>query len=542
MDLMKELRDRIPAYAGVCFFSAFAAGLLTHLYVLTNKLPNWDDISNIDKPGAMNDFGRWFLRFVQPWISSYSVPALKGVVTIALLSLTAVLVLRALELRSMTSAVLIGVTMTTFPAVTSGMLFMFTVASYSVAVLFAGAAVFCTLRRRFGWIPGAVLLCFCLGIYQAYLPFAVSVFLIAVQLRILRGAPLREVLRTAFREALALGGGLAGYLAMLSRYQLSDYRGISSVGKTAPADFLEAFLRAYHRILQYFVTEPMSYTSGFQHALHLLLLPLIALLLLRLTARRRLPERPATAAALALTVFLTPLGMSLVYLMAPEVTNASTLMIFSYMTVYFLAAGLAELCAGEAAAPAAPAPFSRTQRPARSRSRRSSGAGAGARLTRLSGLAFPCILPAAAALIVLLIACSNYRMANEAYFRTGLAFQRVSSYYERIISRLEGEGGWNYGERYAIAGDFWPEKNILSSYDLLEGRFADLEGLAIENGLFTSGVRRDFIRSYLGIDAPYASEEEYEAILASGEFAEMAAYPEEGCVRQIDGIWVVKIR
>lgn len=529
MDLIENLWNRITARDRDCFFGALAAGLLTHLYALTNKLPNWDDISNIDRPGAMNDFGRWFLRFVQPWVSSYSVPALKGAVTILLLALTAVMVCRALRLRSAAAAFLVGITMVTFPAVTSGMLFMFTIASYAVAVLMTGAAVWSTLRFRFGWIPGALLLCLSLGIYQAYLPFAVALFLIAIQLMLLRGAALRPILAAAFHELLALCFALAGYLVMLRRYQLSDYRGINSVGETAPAEMLEAFLRAYHRILEFFLTKPMSYTSDFQRILNALVILGVCCMTAFLFVRGGLHRKPLIAFLFGLTVFLTPLGMSLVYVMAPEVTHASTLMIFSYMTVYFLAAALAEELTAE----------EKGQGGADHRNVGQSGTG---KDKTIRGRSAARMGSALMAVLIFCIACSNYKMANEAYFRTGMAMTRVENFYERILVRLEVEGGWDYGKTYAVLGDYWPEKNILSSFDLMEGRFEDLEGLAIENGLFTSGVRHDFIRSYMGIDAPYAASEQCETIMASDAYAQMAAYPGEGCVREIDGVWVVKIR
>ena len=93
-----------------------------------------------------------------------------------------------------------------------------------------------------------------------------------------------------------------------------------------------------------------------------------------------------------------------------------------------------------------------------------------------------------------------------------------------------------------IIGDSWPDPHVLSA-DMMSGTlFADLEGLAIENGIFTSGSRRFFLRTYFGMETGLnTGEDPYTRLHETQEFRDMPVFPAAGCVKKIDGIWVVKV-
>jgi hypothetical protein len=74
-----------------------------------------------------------------------------------------------------------------------------------------------------------------------------------------------------------------------------------------------------------------------------------------------------------------------------------------------------------------------------------------------------------------------------------------------------------------------------------QDNFADLDGVAMENGLFSTGVRPNYIRMYLGIWNSYLEDDEKEAIVNSDAFKEMPVWPAEGCIKKIGDNWVVKI-
>ena len=61
----KNVFSKIPSHLRTTFLTALGVGFFTHLYMLTNKLPNHDDISVLYGSGTTYASGRWLLR--PPW-------------------------------------------------------------------------------------------------------------------------------------------------------------------------------------------------------------------------------------------------------------------------------------------------------------------------------------------------------------------------------------------------------------------------------------------------------------------------------------------
>ena len=502
----------VPKSAYAAFLTSVLVGVLTHLYMLTNKFPNWDDLANIDRYGAWDILGRWLLPETHRLFGRYSTPALNGTAAILLYALTASLIVISLRIRSITCAALTGALLVTFPSLTSNMTFMFTVGDYALAVVIACLGVYLTHRFRFGFVAGIVLLFLSMGIYQAYLPLSAALFLLILVADILDGERAARIVKRGFIFLFTLGASAVWHALYIRTMDLSEYRGMDQVGGATLARLPVTVLRAYHRILQFFVTAPPSYVTREGRSLNLAVLAAAAAFLCVVLYQRRAQISAGRLLMLAAFLLLLPLAASLVYVMAPEVQKASTLMILSYVTVYIVPVLLL------------------------SRVRISGGAGAGSKSRgslMLSLLMFSLLYS---------VCYGNFKLANEAYFRTGIAFERIENYYSRILVRLEDTEGYRYGDPVEIIGDSWPDPHVLSA-DMMSGtRFADLEGLAIENGIFTSGSRRFFLRTYFGMETGLnTGEDPYTRLHETQEFRDMPVFPAAGCVKKIDGIWVVKV-
>lgn len=109
-----------------------------------------------------------------------------------------------------------------------------------------------------------------------------------------------------------------------------------------------------------------------------------------------------------------------------------------------------------------------------------------------------------------------------------------------MVERTEG---YENGDRVKILGEFYYKDNPSSvEIDVLDSEdLRQLDGVALENGLITTGVRDNFIRMFVGFDLADISSSEKEAIMETAEYKNMPLYPQEGCVQKIHDIWVVKM-
>ena len=68
-----------------------------------------------------------------------------------------------------------------------------------------------------------------------------------------------------------------------------------------------------------------------------------------------------------------------------------------------------------------------------------------------------------------------------------------------------------------------------------------LDGVALENGLITSGVRDNFIKIFVGYETAGLSDGEKKALMETDAYRKMNVYPSQGSVQKINGVWVVKM-
>ena len=569
-DLFRILREKIPRRTKICFLTGLVIGFITHFYMMSNKLPNWDDLNNIKGAGVGKEFGRWAVGLWHHFFSTWSAPSINGMMAIVLFSVNACLILEILRLRSDTAAILIPVITLTFPTIASDMTFMFMAADYAVAVLFAVIGVFFTLKFRFGFFLGIYFMYYSLGQYQAFLPMAAALFLLAlirdvcelgdgrtsglktgaavssesgrtagekspyvIAARAFSRTPqpqsVRDIIVQGIKTLVMMGAGVGFYLMKSRQTELLGYRGINNMGHIDPARVPVTILRAYHRILQYYVTSPPAFITEHARDWHLYVLAMTALLTVLILVQKKIFREPLRLILLGAFYFLLPLAAAAVYVMAPDVDHASTMMIYPYMTILYLPVMLTELVQVRSGGITGKA---------------GSGAGSDRRVPDPVSVR-KAVLPAAAVVCTVIsvsfAAYYNYRICNEAYFRTDIAFRRTGAFYSRLVTRLEETEGYTYDQPVIIAGDYWPERNILSTYYMMGERYESFEGVALENGLFTSSVRNAFLRIYLGIDTPDVSEEEWKAVMATEEFKAMPSFPADGCVKKIGDTWVLKI-
>jgi hypothetical protein len=510
LDLLEQLNKKIPRHTKICFSSGIIVGLLTHFYMLTHKLVNWDDANNLSAPGSMDYLGRWFLKYIHDLGSVHSIPAVHGFLFILFLALSACIVLEIAGIKSTTGAVFVPMLMVTFPSVVSTMTFMFMAHTSGIAIFMVCLAVYLLRRYKFGWLPCIVLLICALGTYQSYICIAITLMLVGMMADLIDGKKFEDVFKNGILYVAVLGISVLVYMKLCHVYYPTidneTYGGVGNMGQIAISEMPKLIGRCYKRFLEYFIWKPFAFVSRTSQIANIVTCVLAVGLFGIVSVQRRLYKNIWSYLLLLLVCFLIPFAAAFIYFMAPE-ADYSMLMLYAYVFVYIIVLALFERC--------------------------------------LEGWKkLPTYIISIMVVATMFVSCyTDYLLTNRAYLRTDVATERVKAYFNRVISLAESTEGFKQNDSIAILGEFYYKDNpstveidIFDSEDLRE-----LSGVALENGLITSGVRDNFIETFLGYKVADISWDEKNEIMASDEFKSMPIYPENGCVKKINDVWVVKM-
>lgn len=519
--LIEMTIKKIPKRIWICFFSGIIVGVLTHLYMLTNKIPNFDDVINFTSHGVGVDSGRWFLHNSHPLGGRWSLPAVHGMIAIACLSAAACIICEILELRRTISLVLVSAIMLTFPSVTEAMTFMFTIHSYAYDAILMCLSVYLLRRFKFGFIPAVFCIVIGLGIYQPYVSIVISLMLISMMSDVFKGRKDGiSTLKTGIKYAVVLLVSVGIYYIVCRMYGYvptdeGSYAGVGRMGRIALSEMPYLILECYKRFLKYFIFRPESYVSPTMLWTTILTCICVGVLFLYLTIVFANKTKKAEIALLIIIAGLLPFAMAFIYFMAPEAA-VSVRMLYSYALLYVFLVVLLEIAVDHWKAVKSNKHF------------------------------IICVREA-----VILFMCSNlfigvyanYLMANEAYFRNQIAYVRDVNFVNRILTTVENQDDFAYGDKVVILGGYYyldnpgpTEINTLS-----DERFRGIPGVTLENGLITLSVRDDFIRMYLGFELPVVTMAEKEAIMNSRQYIDMPCWPDAGSIQKIEDAWVVKL-
>ncbi len=514
MKILDALVRKISKNQRLCFFSGLLFGFLTHLFMMTNKLSNWDDMSNFNSYGVGGELGRWVLRFIHPLAGKLSNPWINGSMAILLISITCVLLYGILRLRTRAAAVLLPMIFMTFPSLCSTMTFMFTVDLYAIGLFLAVLAVWLTLQWKWGFVPAMVPLILSLGIYQAYICFTISLLLIRWLQDEVRDSEqgkkfsVKETFFRALRYVIMLGAGVAIYIVIAHlRYPLlsqETHNGVGNMGKINPVRVPVYCAKAYLRLIRYFLLGSYSFQTGFVKLMNIAAVVLLIVMLAVILHRAKILKDKCRVVWMALLMVVFPIALSFIDVMSPD-AYFSMLMIYQFCLVYVLL-----LCLGE-----------KIEKDEKTKN-------TAGHILALAGI-----------LVVLATVYSDYIITGEAYFRMKLTYERVYSYFDRMIARVEEQPGYDAEDKLIILGSF--DEETINDFPLEEERFYDLSGVALEYGLITPGTRERFLQIYLGKTAENSMDENAQAIRDSEEYKAMSDYPSDGCIKKIGDTWVVRI-
>lgn len=238
------------------FFSSIISGLIAHGYIITNKISFHDDINALFTLGGTYSLGRWNLGVIGEiskflFGGPYSTPFFNGTMSILLIAISGCIIINLLQIRSPINAILVGAILVVYPTVTATFAYMFTAPSYFLSLFFACLGVLITdkLNKKTSFLIGGGIISLSLGIYQAYFPVSISLFVVMLIIKNLE--PQCNTVKLSIKYFLSALSGLVFYFILnkffliATKTSLSSYQGISNMTDISFDKLTSSILRSY---------------------------------------------------------------------------------------------------------------------------------------------------------------------------------------------------------------------------------------------------------------------------------------------------------
>lgn len=485
--------------------SAVLLGLLIHMPMLVQDIPNHDGLDSMHFDQNMITSGRWFLTVACGISSYYTIPWLIGLLAMIYLGLASAVLVDFLEVKGMAAIVLISGLLVSFPSLASTFAYVFTMDGYMLALFLAILAVWLTKRKRLGFVAGAVCLAFSLGIYQAYLPFAVLLCIYGILMIAMDKGELKDKLLQGLHYLYMGIFGVAGYFVILQILlkvqgkEMSSYHGGNSAGTMGLAELLETVKKMYTDFFAFTLKGNVLINNGFSLLVVVLLVLLTAGVLLKLAAEKRWWKGPWLYILLLFLIFSLPVSTNIMLLISPEVTYHALMryqwVLYPILMVAFIT-------------------------------------GYGEKLQGSSVWEWG-ILVTAGVLIW------NFVVTDQiAYSNLQKKYEKTYAYCVRLLDRIEQTEGYYQGIPIAMIGvvgeESYPETDITGAVT------SNLIGMNSDGLLYTGSNYELFMKHYLGATLNILPPEAMAEMYYSPEYREMESFPAKDSIRIIDGVMYIK--
>lgn len=378
------------------------------------------------------------------------------------------------------------------------------------ALLLNVIGIYLMIKKKRAFFIGVGAIALGLGTYQAYIGVAISLLAIWFLLKMVSGESVTDSLKVLLRIVVGIFlGGLIYYFSWtiirntLGIWVADTYNGLAEIGDFSDTNIISLVVGAYKSFFSFF-WNPSEFVSIYYKGksfsflwVFLIRLINIGLTLLSCIVVYSVVKKNKTKIIniffILLTLIMFPLFCNIIYVISKGMEHE--LMIYPFLSVYYL-----EICL--LVEPKTKA-WKETW----------------LKYTVCVGL--------------LIIYWSNSIFSNQIYLRKVQEETAAISFMSRMVYDIEHFSGYKVGEtRIDIVGTF----TKCPSFSIPDGT-KDLELYHLSNSPFLyGGTEQNYLKYYLnsGIEMKYANP-------IPKETMSMSIYPEDGSMKMIDDVLVIKI-
>jgi hypothetical protein len=500
------------------FFTTIIIGFITHMYFITNFLPNSD--TNM-YPSAYGEsrywqiqIGRWFSVVPFDKLSSYyMLPWIIGVITILIYSIVSVLIIYCYDIKNKITVIIVSSFIISSPTIMA----MFGFINYSDVFAWGfllSVLSICILKKSRtikGLSISSLILACAIGMYQSYLCVAIVLCIILMIQDFFSDDSGKILLKKVIKYILYGIIGVILYFViwkaflLIYKLQPADYKGMTDMSYYSLSNILENIIESYNFFILSFFSNNLYYNPFYKIICYVALTLIVLILLIYHLFKTKGVDIVRKIFLLLLILIVLPIGLGSIKILAPQ-SNVSPLTIINmslYIPIIFLL--IYELI------------------PENNISK------------IVQKYYYICIICAG------VILYNNILICNVGYLNFKLQNIKASYMLGNIMNRVLNTEGYSYDSQLFISGDIKGSnyKTVIPQYhEYLKGMELADSDVSVYDTMF---AKEAFIRTYFGIYISYPSDEIQKEILNSVEYKELKVWPNKDCIGWVNGVLVVRM-
>ncbi len=517
MILMEDLKNKCIRFFKnlnkcyyVTFFATFFWGIIAHGYAMTNASLMYFDNLVIDRVGATFTSGRWFLGLlgekglVGKLFGTYNLPLLAGFFFLFWIALSNVMIVNMFKISGLIQCFVVSGILVTFPSAISLFGYTYTISYYAFAIFLAVFSVWITtlkVGKKYIVGPFSIIILACsLGIYQAYIGFAIILFLLVLVSDIIgdNDKKIKDYFLKGIYYICILALSLLFYAVINKiflkalKVKLVDYQNISSMYDMSLNKLLAGIKCAYINFFNpYYDIFPEKTKCVFWIFLFLSL-GLFLVHFVKLIVKKRYLD----SIVLVIVIFLLPLGINSIYLIDAQayynlmLYPAALLFLIPLLLLKKISQGYVKFFIGF------------------------------------------CLS------VIILYQCSYcVSYSNRCYMDAEYKYLKTVQWMNALVSRIKSQDGYRQDMKIMFLRDGEVTNdltfNLDTEYDVEIYHYGSYD-------IRTSYNWTVFMKKWCGFEMQQVTYDEYKYLLSLEEVQNMPFYPNDGSILIIDNFIVVR--
>lgn len=497
-------------------YTAFLGGILIHAFGLINIIHNHDDLAVYKWGyGTGIESGRWFLTVIGDFINEcgfgHNLPWFCGIIFIMFLSISTYFLVDIFNIKKKSHAVLIALAFVSFPTAAATMIYRFTTIYYGFAIALAVFAAFVAIKmnhKLVAFIISSISLACSAGIYQAYVPLTIAIFVSYLLFIMLNeNKSVKEIIKKGIYYCGCILGGMGIYFITLKilliyyNTSLGSYQGIDSMGQVGLKEIPILILKSIKQFLLMPINNvcDLAGLNIVKNAyIFLGIVTIVGMVLI--LAKKRLKIIEAILFIVLCVAF--PISVGFIYVMVPNEQDDGiyTLMVYSFVMILVISIIISEV---------------------------------------ISKIEIQSVIKKSICyfniLLVSVIICSYFYTDNVNYKVGYYVNMHLENYATSMITQIRMTDGYKSYMPWAFIGRI-NDSNLTNMF----GEELLYQGVCTEQRILNSYAWKSIFTAYAGYNYKEVSEEKLEDIINNEEVKAMPVWPDEGSIKIIDDVVVIK--